>query len=223
MNILAIDTANSRCSAAVLCGGESGRMVALSEDIGRGHAERLMAMIGEALAEAGMALSDMDRIAVTRGPGSFTGLRVGLAVARGLGLVLDVPVVGISTLAALAEDVSDGRHPVAVALDARNEQAYVQRFAADGTPESEAAVVLLADFAADLPQDAILAGSAAARLAELRGDGHGERVVAEAAAASIEAVARLALRAEAPAAPPAPLYLRAPDAKPQTRFQIARQ
>lgn len=221
MKILAIDTANNRCSAAVLVGSDEA-VFARSEELNRGHAERLMGMIEEVLAEAGLSLDAMDRIAVTCGPGSFTGLRVGMSVARGLGLALDVPVVGVSTLAAIAEGMRDGQRAVAVALSARNEEVYAQKFAADGTPDGEPAVVILEDFAGDLSVDMLLAGSAACRLAELRDDMAAPVSDGTSGSADIVAVARLALKAAEPAGPPTPLYLRPPDAKPQTRFKIGR-
>ncbi len=217
MKILAIDTANACCSAAVL-DSEAETVFALSEEIGRGHAERLMDMIGEVLADAGMPLVAMERIAVTVGPGSFTGLRVGMSVARGLGLVLGVPVVGITTLAALAEGVRDGIHPVAVALAARGDEVYAQAFAADGSPQGDPQVMLLDAFAATLSPDVLLAGSAAPRLAAMLHADPG----APSASADIAAVARLGCRAPEPDGAPVPLYLRPPDAKPQTRFKIAR-
>ncbi len=225
MKILALDTANSRCSAAVLVDGGEGNVETLfarNEELSRGHAERLMGMIEEVLAEAGLSLDAMDRIAVTRGPGSFTGLRVGMSVARGLGLVLDVPVIGITTLAAIAEGARDGKRAVAVALAARNEEVYAQSFSADGTPQGDPSVVILEDFAKSLSEDTLLAGSAASRIAEQRQDLADGALSGDAAAANIAAVARLALRASEPDGPPTPLYLRPPDAKPQTRFKIAR-
>jgi tRNA threonylcarbamoyladenosine biosynthesis protein TsaB len=103
MRVLAIDTALANCAAAVLDDGSaSACFETCGEEIGRGHAEKLMDMIGTVMAESSTAFSDLDRVAVTVGPGSFTGLRVGLAVARGFGLVLEKPVVGVTTLAAIA-------------------------------------------------------------------------------------------------------------------------
>lgn len=125
MRLLAIDTALEACSVAVLDGeGEDMRLTAASEVLGRGHAERLMGMIGEVMAEAGTAFTALDRIVVTTGPGSFTGLRVGLAAARGIALVVGAPAVGVTTLAALAEqarsqDAATGEHPLHVVLAAQ--------------------------------------------------------------------------------------------------------
>ena len=122
------------------------------------------------MGEAGLAFADLDRIAVTVGPGSFTGLRVGIAAARGFGLVTGCELVGIGTLdvhAAEAQAIAPGR-PVLVLLDARRDEVYGQLFDADGSPAGEAAVADAAVFARRLPADAVLAGSGAARVAALR-------------------------------------------------------
>ena len=101
--ILAIDTASTLCAACVWntdAGRELGRCV---EDIGKGHAERLMGVIDIALAQAGITYADITAIAVSVGPGSFTGIRVGVSAARGLALALNVPAHGVTTLSAIAE------------------------------------------------------------------------------------------------------------------------
>src|SRR5690348_11165768 len=107
MILLAIDTAASLCAACVYdsaAGQELGREVI---DIGKGHAERLIGVIDGALGQAGMTYKDLDRIGVSIGPGSFTGVRVGVATARGLALALGVPAVGVNTLEALAEEAHE--------------------------------------------------------------------------------------------------------------------
>lgn len=221
MTLLALDTALARCSAAVLCA--DGRLVARSEELGRGHAERLADMIAEAMAEAGADFSDLRRIAVTIGPGSFTGLRVALSVARGLALVQPVEFVGVTTLAAIAAMASAadpaGTGMLAVALPARHDEIYAQMFAPDGTPVGEPQALAAQEFAWDLPADTRLAGAAAPRLADLRPD---LRTIDTSAAPDITAVARLGQAAAASDEAPVPLYLRPPDAKPQTRFRIER-
>jgi len=132
MNLLAIDTALDRCSVGVARAG--GPAVLVSETIGRGHAERLFGMVAAAMAEAGLAFADLDRIAVTVGPGSFTGVRVGVAAARGFALVLARPAVGIGTLEAIAEEARSlaGDVPVLAALDARHGEVYAQAFGPGG-------------------------------------------------------------------------------------------
>src|SRR5436190_2439327 len=101
MRVLAIDTALAACAAAVL---ESGRGIVASESLPmvRGHAEALIPLIARVMKQSDMAFRDLQRIAVTTGPGSFTGVRVGLAAARGFAVATGVPVVGISTLSVYA-------------------------------------------------------------------------------------------------------------------------
>ncbi|PTW63021.1 tRNA threonylcarbamoyladenosine biosynthesis protein TsaB [Breoghania corrubedonensis] len=223
MTLLALDTALSRCSAAVL--RDDGSLVMLSEELGRGHAERLAGMVQEVMAQAGVAFSDLSRIAVTVGPGSFTGLRVALSVARGFAVVWPVELVGVTTLAAIAQGVREAGmdagaqdRPLAVALPARGGEVYAQLFAAGGLPAGEPAAIAAETFAAALPADARLAGAGAEALAQFRPD---LEIVDRAAAPDIAAVARLGLAAPSPETPPVPLYLKPPDAKPQTRFRIA--
>ncbi|WP_394760684.1 tRNA (adenosine(37)-N6)-threonylcarbamoyltransferase complex dimerization subunit type 1 TsaB [Phenylobacterium sp.] len=204
--ILGLDTCLSSCSVAVLDGE---RVVASSREVmARGHQERLAPMARQVMAQAGLAFDRLDRIAVTVGPGSFTGLRVGIAFAKGLALALDKPAVGIGTLEALAAEAAGLVFP---AIDARRGQLYLQAFE---------------DGRALMAPDALSAEVAAARLAELSQGrpftlvGSGAALLADVApgAAIIAAegpdarhVARLAA-ARAPG-PLKPLYLRAPDAK----------
>ncbi len=208
MNILALDTCMEACSVAVQAGDRT--LAAISEPMRRGHQERLAPMAAEMLAKAGVEPAQLDRIAVTIGPGSFTGLRVGLAFAKGLALALGRPCVGIGALEALARGAGDGF--VAACLDARRGRVYLQVFA---------------DGRAVMAPDALDAEAAAARIAELwtggaaRLVGSGAPLVAQVLPiATIEplatpdpsVIARLAAARE-PGAAPRPLYLRAPDAR----------
>src|SRR6202046_4843507 len=134
MLILAIDTALDACAACVL-DTDAARLIAQeSQTMKRGHAEALMPLIGRVIREAGIAFAALDRIAVTTGPGSFTGLRVGLSAARGIGLAADKPVVGLSTLTAYAAPVvgQNAAQPVVSAIDARHDQVYFQVVSGDG-------------------------------------------------------------------------------------------
>ncbi len=234
MKLLAIDTALAACSVAVFDdgagsddAGDEGRLISASEELGRGHAERLMDMIGEVMAEAGVAFNDLDRIAVTVGPGSFTGLRVGLSVARGLALVLKIPVVGVTTLEAIGEGArrqaaaSRKGMPVEVVLDARRDEVFHQAFAADGAPLCPPEVADIGSIAENLAGNALLCGSQARKLAELAGI-EPDCVVSEAAWPAIEDVVRLGRNAPVQAGGAVPLYLRPPDAKPQTRDERLR-
>lgn len=203
---LVIDTCLGACQAALANGPHV--LVSASEPMQRGHQERLAPMTAEVLAEAGVRPAEIARIAVTIGPGSFTGLRVGLAFAKGLRFATGAELTGIGTLPALA---ADGGPRAAGVIDARRGQVYLQAF--------EAGRALMAPDVLPLP-------IAAARLAELGGGfdvvgpGAGlfaeflgpDRVI-EIAAPSLEALIALAAKAE-PAADLRPLYLRAPDARP---------
>src|SRR6201747_3134050 len=133
MLILAIDTALDACAAGVL-DTDAGEMIASeSQAMKRGHAEALMPLIGRVMKDSGIAFAALDRIAVTTGPGSFTGLRVGLSAARGLALAADKPVVGLSTLTAYAAPVvgQNAPHAVVSAIDARHDHVYFQVVSGD--------------------------------------------------------------------------------------------
>jgi tRNA threonylcarbamoyladenosine biosynthesis protein TsaB len=203
--ILSIDTCLGASSVAVIDGERV--LAARSEPMTRGHQERIGIIAREAAAEAGVAFTHLDRIGVTVGPGSFTGLRVGLAFAKGLATALSIPCVGVTTLETLAYGAEGF---VAAVLDARMGQVYIQIFA---------------DGAALMAPDALGVGEAAARLAELYSGGpatligsgaplladalSGANVLTPAAPDSV-AVARLAAARPAPSHSPRPLYLRAP-------------
>ncbi len=206
MLVLGLDTCLSSCSVAVLDGE---RVVASAREVmARGHQERLAPMARDAMAEAGLAFDRLERIGVTVGPGSFTGLRVGIAFAKGLALALDLPAVGIGTLEALAAEAEGLVFP---AIDARRGQLYLQAFE-DGralmAPDAltaETAAARIAELSQGRPFT--LVGSGAALLADLA---PGARIIA-AEGADARHVARLAARREP--GPLKPLYLRAPDAK----------
>jgi tRNA threonylcarbamoyladenosine biosynthesis protein TsaB len=128
MRLLAIDTALEACSAAVLDTQAGGIVAQETRAMARGHAEALMPLLRRVIEQWGGSFADLDRIAVTTGPGSFTGLRVGIAAARGLALAADKPIVGLSTLSAFAAPcVADNDAlPVVAAVDARHAHVFVQ-------------------------------------------------------------------------------------------------
>src|SRR3989304_5586801 len=134
MRVFAIDTALEACSAAVLDAERETIIAHESIPMARGHAEALMPLIARVLGAAGLDFAWVDRIAVTTGPGSFTGMRVGLAAARGIGLAANKPVVGLSTLAAYAAPfiAADATLPVVAAVDARHGHVYLQIFGTSG-------------------------------------------------------------------------------------------
>ncbi|KZL19585.1 tRNA threonylcarbamoyladenosine biosynthesis protein TsaB [Pseudovibrio axinellae] len=226
MKLLAIDTALSTCAAAVL-NDDSGTMdiVSQCEDLGRGHAERIMSMVASVMAESSTTFNSLDRIVVNVGPGSFTGLRVGLSIARGFGLVLEKPVVSVTTLAAIAHEALDAtpiKKPILVVLDARRDEVYCQKFDAAGAPIGEARVSTVKDLAHALDDETILAGSAALAVANAAGIEQ-SRVCNASAAASIDYIAKLGRTAHRQDKAPMPLYLRAPDAIPGEKGKVRRQ
>jgi tRNA threonylcarbamoyladenosine biosynthesis protein TsaB len=206
MLVLGIDTCLNACSVAVL---DDGVVLAYrSEPMARGHQERLAPMAEGVMAQTGRAIGDLDLIGVTVGPGSFTGLRVGVAFAKGLASALGKPAVGVGTLEAL---VASQVGLAAAVIDARRGQVYIQVFE---------------DGHALMAPDVLPLGTAAARVAELsmgRGltlVGSGAPLLAPLAPGAkpvtpegcdARHVARLA--ATRRPAPLRPLYLRAPDAK----------
>jgi len=194
--LLAIDTAAPRLALAVLAGD---RVDTLVEDMATGQAERLFPALDELLVRSGFTYADLTRIAVTTGPGSFTGLRIGLSAARGLALALRLPVLGIPSLLALS--LSAGRDPVAVLLDARRGEAYFQSFAGAGLPLREAALLPMTEAQAQVPPGAATITSPLVDIA---------------------ALARFAAAADPARYPPEAAYVRDADAKPQEKFRIPR-
>ncbi len=210
MIVLALDTALEACSVALVRDAEI--LAVRSEPMLRGHQERLAPMVVEAMAQAGTAFGALDRIAVTVGPGSFTGLRVGLAFAKALSLALDVPCVGLGTLEALiASGPQTARASLAIAaLDARRDHIYLQVFSY-GSPLMAAENVSVDDardrlVALGADRSTPITGSGATMLWPGSGSG-------DAPGVDPVALARLASGRPTPDRRPQPLYLRAPDAK----------
>jgi tRNA threonylcarbamoyladenosine biosynthesis protein TsaB len=218
MLILAIDTALDACAAAVL-DTETGRLIAReSQTMKRGHAEALMPLIGRVIAASGKAFASLGRIAVTTGPGSFTGLRVGLSAARGIALAANIPVVGVTTLAAYAAPVvsQNAEYPVISAIDARHDHIYLQVVSGNGSALVRPRVAPMAE-ALDACRFGVphLVGNAAGLLAD-RWPSHAAPPfkVDTQSAPDISWVGWLGAAVSPNTAPARPFYLRAPDAKP---------
>lgn len=212
LRILAIDTSGEACAVAIAAGG---RRIVRSETIGRGHGERLFTMLQSAAAECHAAFADFDRIAVTVGPGSFTGLRVGIAAARGLALAAATTAIGVSTLAVHAATArrNGWTGPLTVLLPARGDLLYGQTFAAEGAALSEARLDSAEAFAGEAAASgAALAGAGSPAVARRR-DGPAD-IRHLAAVPDLDDLLDLAAAAQAPFAPPRPLYLSPPDARP---------
>lgn len=219
MKVLAFDTALAACSAAAWSDGEI--LAARHQRLERGHAEALMPMVEAVRAEAGLAYHEFDLIAVTVGPGTFTGLRIGLAAARGLALASGVALVGLTTLEVVAWGIPEqvlGADPVLAVHDARRGEVYAQAFDPALEPLGAPALTTPRGARELIPGGPVLVVGTGAEL--ILGPSHGAppgfRLADAPALPDAVVVATLAARRgpeAAGAAPPAPLYLRPPDAK----------
>jgi tRNA threonylcarbamoyladenosine biosynthesis protein TsaB len=196
---LAIDTAAPRLQLALALA--DGRSDALVEDIAKGHAEIIFDRIESLLARNGLRHGDLERIAVTTGPGSFTGLRIGLSAARGLGLARKLPVVGVPSLLAISLAAPE-ETPVSVLLDARRDEAYLQTFSAPGMPHGPARILPMAEARAG-----IVPGS----------------TLIESPFVDIGRMALFAAGVDPADYPPHASYVRDADAKPQDASRIPRR
>jgi tRNA threonylcarbamoyladenosine biosynthesis protein TsaB len=197
--ILAIDTAAPRLQLALL--RADGSVDVSVDDIAKGHAELIFPRIAALLGRNGLTYDDLTRIAVTTGPGSFTGLRIGLSAAHGLGLALEIPVIGVPSLLAISLSGTPGQG-LAVLLDARRDEAYVQQFSAPGLSEASPAILPVNE------ANALVAG---------------EATVLTSPFIDIARLALFARDADPQAFPPDAAYIRGPDAKPQEKARIARK
>ena len=211
MILLAIDTAANLCAACIY-DTEKGERARHVLDLGKGHAEHLMSVIDSALHQADLSLQDIDALVVSIGPGSFTGVRVGVATVRGLALALDVPAIGVSTLEAIAQEQRQSSPDTAILtrIEAGRGQAYVATYDAHGAETMPPVVMALQE------ADLMVAQAAPGTIIAAR----------EQASADIGIYAQLGVQKLADnSAPhsPKPLYLRDADAKPQTSFALPRQ
>ncbi len=228
MNILALDTSMGACGAAVLAA--DGRVVAREERMARGHAEALMPMIAATMADAGLDYRQLDLIAATLGPGSFTGVRIAIAAARGLALVTRAKLWGTDSLTVMARAALDAGaidaagNPFAVAIDARAGALYLGLYDAGARKREGPLLVEIGAAVALLPQDLTIAvGNGAEALARAARD-NGRDVEPKLVDLEPSAVALAHLARDAGDSLPTlrPLYLRPPDAKPQRAAAVAR-
>lgn len=221
MIILAIDTAASLCAAGVYDTAsqtEKGRAVL---DLGRGHAEHVMGIVEEALDKAAASFNAIDAVAVSTGPGSFTGVRVGVSAARGLSLALKIPAIGVNALEALgmqARDIFPGR--AVLTITGRNpERLNIALFDENGLVVVAPKLANAEEIASIIGRaQPVLAGEAADLAANAAGGAY--EIATRAATADIAYYARLAAKRGAGEEKPKPLYLRPPDAKPQDGFAL---
>jgi tRNA threonylcarbamoyladenosine biosynthesis protein TsaB len=205
--LLAVDTALGACSVAILDGDTV--LAHRFQEMTRGHAEALAPMVDETMRQSGLAFAALDRLAVTTGPGTFTGQRVGLAFMRGLRVGLKKPLIGVTTLDTMA--AATGADRAAAIHDAKRDEAYLLLWEKHATvlaptvmPFDEAVARIRAFGPCALCGTGAIAAEAAL------GEGF---VLTDIRQPDVLWVARLAMTRPAPDGPPAPLYLRAPDAK----------
>ena len=217
--IIGIDSATSGCSVAIMAGGRV--LASRAKEMSRGQAEELMPMVAAALKEAAITPTDLDLVAVSIGPGSFTGLRIGLAAARGLALSLSIPCIGVSTFETCAAAVDKtvlAERKLLVAIETRRDDIYAQLFdeglnpLSPGAAMSDAGLGLLV-----AANNVVVAGDGAPRaVAMLKGcECNAQLLDANIQPGAIEACAIAGPRyvpGEMPP-PPQPLYLRPPEAK----------
>lgn len=230
MRILGFDTATNACSAALLRDGDV--VARRFEPMARGHAERLMPMILEVMAEAGEDFAALDAIAVTNGPGAFTGLRIGLAAARGLALAGGLPCLAVSTLDAVAAAIPEAERrggTVLVVLETKRADVYAQAFAPDLKPLGAPRALMPAELPTLLgnaPGPVIVAGDAAERARDTLAAANVETNLSAAAgmpdAAVVVDLAAARWTPGAAVEKPRPLYLRPPSTTPPKRRRRGR-
>ncbi len=226
MRILAIDTSCGAASAAVADSGSAEPLAALSRVMARGQAEALAPMVEEVGHSLEGGFASLDRIAVTIGPGSFTGIRVGLAFARAMALALEIPVVGVPTLVAFAAPLLSAPRPgiIVSAIDARHGSVYFQLFEATGRPLGPPRCDSVRECVFGVGAGpALLAGDAAGLVAaEAHKAGLPYDLAAASPAPDIAALARIGLALDPAGNPARPLYVKPPDARPNPAASIAR-
>lgn len=225
--LLAVDTALGACSVAVFDLDRNEPLIVHSLEITRGHAEALLPMIESAMQKSGTPFEALSRIVTTTGPGSFTGLRVGIAAARGLALACHKPAVGISTLAAFSAPyvTTSDTMPVVAVIDALHGNIYFQMTGAAGrvlvSPRVSSIEQALRQIAVGPVR---IVGSGANLLAShWPSEIAAPSIVDQKPAPDIIQVAQLGAAADPEKAKPRPLYLKAPDAQPQTAHRLPRK
>lgn len=220
MNVLAIDTALPAVSVCVLDGNSATPIATQSVPMDRGHAEALVPLVEKVVSAVPGGFESIGRVAVSVGPGSFTGIRVGIAAAKGISLVRGIPIVGVSTLAAFAAPfvAGQGGNIIAVAIDARHSQVYIQAFAPGGRVTIPARAMPVRDAIRALGSGPVrLVGPASTILAiEAWSMGLRAEVAADTSVPDIVYIARLGLLADPKKASATPMYLRPVDAKIST-------
>ncbi|NMM44956.1 tRNA (adenosine(37)-N6)-threonylcarbamoyltransferase complex dimerization subunit type 1 TsaB [Rhodospirillaceae bacterium KN72] len=224
MIVLGLDCAGAACSAAIIDGDTI--RARYQEEMQRGQAERIVPMIADCLHDAGLNVAALDGIAVTVGPGAFTGVRIGIAAAQGLSRAADIPLIGVTVTECLAAAIpADTDRPLAVVIDSRRADPFIEIFQArdmtwigDGARAVAATVDALS---AEIPENAVLIGDYADRLRDLIGRGTVLSALPYPDPAAVARLGRDRLRVGT-GKPAVPLYLRAPDVSAPSRDKARR-
>ena len=224
MIVLGLDCAGAACSAAIVDGDTI--RARYQEEMQRGQAERIVPMVADCLRDAGLDAADLDGIAVTVGPGAFTGVRIGIAAAQGLSRAAGVPLIGVTVTESLAAAIpAEGGRPLVVAIDSRRADPFLELFQARGDAwigdGARAVAATVATLAAEIPENAMLIGDYADRLRDLIGRG---TVLTASPFPDPAAVARLGADRlhDGSGKPAVPLYLRAPDVSAPSKDKARR-
>ncbi|WP_332065353.1 tRNA (adenosine(37)-N6)-threonylcarbamoyltransferase complex dimerization subunit type 1 TsaB [Bartonella sp. CB189] len=226
MLTLAIDTASIYCAVALV--RDKSVIARISECMNKGHAEKLIGYITQIINQVSITLNQVDRIAVNIGPGSFTGIRVGVATAKALALALEIPTVGVTTLEALAAQISSKNtsSTITVVIEAGKNMFFHQSFNEDITPLEAPSLKTIKNIIENLPKNTKLTGPAAGIIAKhIKKNEKYKKIVPDqiiCEAADIVSYAHLAAQKQ-PQDKLHPLYLRNADVKKQTGFILPRK
>ncbi len=230
MNVLALDTTLGACSAAIARGDpQAPEVTGVYELRDRAHAESIVPMIESVLANASLGYDELDAIAVTTGPGSFTGVRVGVSVARGLALATGLPLISVTSLEVMARMALDTLEQtpdaLGVAVDARRGEVYIGIYDGVGGVLSEPKALTPEQAHALLPGGGriVLAGGGADLVREVAGKRRIFNTILPELQPDAHMLVRIAMTRAPTQGPVHPLYLRPPDAKPQTGKALSRQ
>lgn len=213
MKTLAIDTSAGICSVAISC---DGKIIASGEEnLSAKQAERLFPIIEKLLKKVSFNYSDLDLVAVTIGPGSFTGIRIGMAAAKGISIASELPTIGVTTLEAIAWQAKENSTNILAILNAMRGQVYVQKFSIREeiiNHESKAALINIEDISTMADKDAFIACNCPDIAGEALGVKHTISDKIAPHASSIISIAEYKFN-NGEKNPFVPLYIRKPDAK----------
>lgn len=223
MLILAVDTAGPNCAACIYDTNNEVSLSSISEEIGRGHAEALPSIVDRALTQANLTFTELNLLAVSEGPGSFAGIRVGISFIRALALALKIPSVGVSSLIAMAEGVRvDAKQNTLATIDARRGEVYLAILDSDGSVITEPSKYAIEDANALISGNQFILCGNGISVLEINNC----EIIHQNTSPPIESIAKLALKTMETSGdqitPPKPQYLRAADAKKQAGFVLDR-